>query len=60
MEYSKLLNGFREQFDMTPFEAGSQVGVIFKDILLVCLGLFVAYKIYKKLKGGIKKNVNKM
>jgi len=40
---------------MTPFEAGTQTGVILKDILLVCAGLFIAYKIYKKLKGATKK-----
>ena len=35
---------------MTPFEAGQQTGLIIKNILLVCAGLFVGYKIFKKIK----------
>ena len=35
---------------MTPAGVAELTGVIMKDIFLVCVGLFVGYKIYKKIK----------
>jgi len=35
---------------MTPAESGELIGVIMKDIFLVCVGALVGYKIYKKIK----------
>ena len=40
----------RGKTKMTPAGVAELTGVIMKDIFLVCVGLFVGYKIYKKIK----------
>ena len=40
----------RGKTKMTPAESGELIGILMKDIFLVCVGSWVGYKIYKKIK----------